>query len=111
VSPGEQILDLVHVRDVVEGLMAAAELVRQEPAHAGRTYALHSIEQLSLRDVIAVWENVTSAKAPVFFGGRPYREREMMAPTSTPTLPGWRPTVDLQTGLREVWETSGRVED
>ncbi|WP_342110957.1 NAD-dependent epimerase/dehydratase family protein [Methylobacterium sp. SI9] len=101
-SPGEQIIDLVHVRDVVTAFAMAAERLR-----SGRrkleSFPVRSGETLSLRELVACVDSAVGAPMRVNWGGRPYRAREVMKPWSaTSCLPRWQPAVELREGLLEI---------
>lgn len=91
-SPGEQLIDLVHVDDVVDAIMLAQqELAAGPPAHA--RYGVSSGRPLPLRELVAAFERATGTSLPIAWGGRPYRSREVMQPWTRYTpVPGWAPT-------------------
>jgi nucleoside-diphosphate-sugar epimerase len=100
-SPGEQLIDLLHVEDVVKGLIHAAEL----GVGPSSIHQLSSGLPLTLRQLAATIAEVTGSAVPIDWGARPYRAREMMEPWSAaPPLPGWSPTIPLEDGLRQLWE-------
>jgi nucleoside-diphosphate-sugar epimerase len=94
-SPGEQVVDLVHVDDVVDALLRAVPLADAQ----ARSYAVHG-DPVVLRDFVALVGDVLGSAVPVEWGARAYRPREMMQPwRHWPRLPGWRPTIALREGL------------
>lgn len=99
-SPGEQLIDLVHVDDVITAFKAAEALLDAGGAH--RVYGVSSGAPIALRDLVARFCAVTGARVNVEWGGRPYREREVMVPWQSDVLPGWRPAVALEDGLRSL---------
>ena len=105
-SPGEQLLRLTYVGDVVAGLAQALELLREEPQTCYRRFALASDEALSLRSVVSLFEEESGRKLAVEWGARAYRPREVMKPALLePSVPGWRPQVDLRTGIQMMLKT------
>lgn len=92
-SPGEQMIDLVHIDDVTEAfVIGAAQLPQQSQEHM--RYGISSGMPLRLIDLVAVFEQATGLKLPIVWGERPYRPREVMIPWSNyMTLPGWEPRV------------------
>ncbi|RME61371.1 NAD-dependent epimerase/dehydratase family protein, partial [Candidatus Parcubacteria bacterium] len=99
-SPGEQKADFVHVDDVVNAYRIAAErlLGGQVAGHEG--YGVYTGRPLTIRRLVALMEEKLGRKLNVTWGGRPYRDREVMAPYyGLPTLPGWKPKHALEDSL------------
>jgi nucleoside-diphosphate-sugar epimerase len=100
-SPGEQLLDLVHARDVARGLLCSLEA---EPMPQTRSWALTSGRPLTLRALAARVASVTGRPVPVQWGVRPYRAVEAFAPWQAGKAPpGWAPTTTLEDGIAEMW--------
>lgn len=101
-SPGEQLIDLVHIDDVVSAFVQAADLLPgQASAHA--RFGVSSGRRMRLIDLVRLFEEVTGYSLSITWGERPYRAREVMVPwTSFATLPGWRPRVALESGIPET---------
>jgi len=99
-SPGEQLIDLVHVNDVMDAFSLAADLiVRQQVGH--ERYGISSGIPMRLIDLVTAFEKATGcAKLPIEWGGRPYRAREVMVPwKSYKTMPGWIPRIPFAEGV------------
>lgn len=106
-SPGEQIVDMTYVDDVVEAFLVASRMVVEGRGPACQAFAVSGGERVSLRDLVKIWEEVLGAPIPVTWGARPYREREVMVPASCAEgLPGWRPRFSLRQGLSRVAQSS-----
>lgn len=103
-SPGEQRLDLVHIDDVTRAFsLSAQRLLRDQAQQPHERYAVSSGQALSVRELVAVLEQVSGRKLHVTFGQRPYRTREVMhPPLAGATLPGWQPQVSLREGLTSL---------
>lgn len=102
-SPGRQRLHLVHVDDVAEAFRLAISRARGLRPGAAEIFALPSPRALTLREIARAYEKAASRELSIAWGERPYRNREVMRPwPGTRTLPGWRPSVPLERGLREV---------
>jgi len=101
-SPGEQLLDLVHVDDVVAALLLAAHRVGSNDADPSELFAVSAARRYTLREVAGLYSSVTGRRVDVVWGGRPYRDREVMIPWSGDPLPGWQPAVPLVEGLRTL---------
>jgi nucleoside-diphosphate-sugar epimerase len=103
-SPGEQVLDLVHAEDVAAAFAVAAARLLAAPAPLREDW-LVSGDRLTLRELVAEVEAAAGRPIHAAWGGRPYRAREVMAPLVPDgrTLPGWTPAKSLRDGLREAW--------
>lgn len=100
-TPGEQLIDIVHVDDVVGAFVRAGAIVRELPPGARKTFSVSSGEPTGLRSFVGRVEDALERPIPVRWGGRPYRPREVMVPYSKGLpLPGWKPTVSLEDGIR-----------
>ena len=102
-TPGDQQMVLVYVDDVVRAFLHAADLLHGgEGEVSGRSYAVTSEQQLSLKEVVSIYERVTGRLLNIEWGGRPYRPREVMVPWRGEELPGWRAQVSLEEGIRRM---------
>lgn len=100
-SPGEQEVDLVFISDVVRAFFRAANILETSGKEiSGRSFSVDTGHRLPLREVVRVFEYVTGYHPRIQWGARPYRPREVMTPWKGETLPGWKPTVDLERGIR-----------
>lgn len=102
-SPGGQLIDTVYIDDVVEALvMAGNYLARHQYDYCG-TYGVSSMNPIPLRNVVKIFEEVSGKKLSIEWGGRPYRQREIMIPwKSFKTLPGWSPQINLREGISKL---------
>jgi len=99
-SPGEQLLDLLHVDDVVHGYEVAADALLAENLPSPSQYRLSSGSLVRLRDVVELYREATGHTVNVVWGGRPYRVREVMEPVSpVSVLPEWQACISLKDGL------------
>jgi nucleoside-diphosphate-sugar epimerase len=105
-SSGQQLIDLVHVDDVVRALRMAGERC-QRTACAGEQFAVASGDALSLRAVVKLLGEVAGRPLPVRWGARADRPGEMLELWDAgPSLPGWAPQVTLAAGLRALCSES-----
>ena len=102
-SPGDQLIDLVHITDVVSAFVRASELALQDGEPDHERYSVTSGESISLRMLVEQIQKIIDQNLPIVWGGRPYRGREVMRPTIGETLSGWSPQISLAEGLREVF--------
>lgn len=92
-SPGEQIIDLVHVDDVIEAFTVAADRLLSADDTINEEYLL-SGERVSVRALVALVEKSLGRPIDARFGARPYRAREVMVPVEAQpgdAMPGWQP--------------------
>lgn len=100
-SPGEQIVDLTHVDDVVNAFILTAERL---VAESGRLREVRYVsgERQRVRDLAEMVGRTLGQKIPADFGGRPYRAREVMvppAPGEDEKVPGWSPIHTIKSYL------------
>lgn len=101
-SPGEQLLDIVYIDDVIAAFYAAGVVLR-DTAPGCVLWMAKPLRRYSLRQVVESWQNVTGRQVRIAWGSRPYREREVMSPWQTaPAVPGWMPKVRLEEGIRRM---------
>ncbi len=102
-SDGRQLLDFVHVDDVVEALLQAGGHTAALPAGVTETYVVATGEPVSLRHLAAMIESFTGHSLPIRWGARPYRAREVMRPSSRgKRLPAWAPRISLGDGVGQL---------
>lgn len=89
-SPGEQKLDLLHIDDVINGLEQLTNMLDDENMHLLPEYVLSSTNQICLKDLADVYERVHNVKLNINWGGKTYRNREVMIPYNGNVLPGWK---------------------
>jgi nucleoside-diphosphate-sugar epimerase len=103
-SPGEQLLDLVHIDDVTRAFAICAQLLLDgRTARPHERYAVSSGEPLSVRQLVALLEQGSKKALNVTFGARPYREREVMVPGHTGVpVPTFMPMKDIRSGIASL---------
>jgi nucleoside-diphosphate-sugar epimerase len=106
-SPGEQLVAPVHLGDATEAFRLATALVAERAWTGVREFGVQSRDALSLRDAVATYAQVIGRPVPVEFGGRPYRDREVMTPVFLPPVPAWSPAFDLRSGLEDMERAAG----
>jgi nucleoside-diphosphate-sugar epimerase len=96
-TDGHQLIDLVHVDDAVDALLATAE------APAGPIYGARGDGAITLRELVDRFQAATGLTLDVRWGARPARPREMLRPWMTADPPpGWSPRIRLDDGLRAL---------
>jgi len=104
-SPGEQIIDVNYIDNVVEAYIYLVNLLEKKPEKVnGKCYSLKSKERLNLKSLVKLYEETTSEKINVDWGSIPYRKREVMIPWEKGnSIPGFEPKVSLKEGIRKFY--------
>ena len=109
-SPGEQMLDLVFIDDVIDAYLIAADRLSGGSGHVHEIYFVSSDTPIRLKDLVRRFEAEAGGTVPINWGGKKYRAREVMVPpVCGKRLPGWSPKVELVDGIRVV--LSGLAQD
>lgn len=98
-SPGEQLLDLVYIDDVVDAYCQAIN-INNTAQHL--KYFISSFVCNTLQEVVKIYQTILGKNIPVIWGGLPYRMREVMIPCKGEPLPNWQAKTNLMTGLSKV---------
>ena len=101
-TPGYQLMNFLHVNDVAAAFITAAEDIVNLNNGQHVKYSVSSPEQISVRNLVGKVQAISKNNVPVVFGGRPYRDIEIMVPWHGNLLPNWEPKIDLENGLREL---------
>jgi len=104
-SPGEQIIDISYIENIVDAYIQMLTQLQVDDTYtyAGDIYAVNSEERMSLQALAKVYEEVTQTSVDITWGGRPYRDREVMIPwTKGKTVPGWKQNISLRDAIATV---------
>ena len=106
---GGQVVDLVHVDDVVAAFVMVADGLVRRPDLAG-SFVVSSGAPLTVRQVVARAEEAAGRALPVQWGARPDRPVDALVPRAPGgPVPGWRPRIDLVAGLRPLFGPSATL--
>lgn len=106
-SPGEQLIDLVYIDDVVQAFVMAADRLLGGYAQQHEKYGVSSGAPISLKKLVESYASEICKQLPIQWGGRPYRVREvMLACNNLSTLPGWSPKISLHEGIKKILHRS-----
>lgn len=101
-SPGEQLIDIAHVDDIVNAFALLASHLHRQHAEVknGDVFAVKATERYTLIQLAALFEQATNTKLNINWGARPYRNREVMMPWENGVVvPGWKPKVTIEEGI------------
>ena len=101
-GPGDQLINLLFVSDVVAAILRIAEL---PPTPIIQNYVVRAENSISIRELVTEIEKVTKNKLNVNWGARQARPREMNTDwVFGELLPGWQQHVNLEAGLTSCWQ-------
>lgn len=104
-SPGEQLIDISHISNVVNAFITLAGHMQNEPhkIKSGAVYALMAEKRYSLKELAQLFERIMEIELNIVWGDRKYREREVMVPWSKGlSIPDYFPVVTIEEGLKEL---------
>jgi nucleoside-diphosphate-sugar epimerase len=88
-SPGEQVIDISHIDDVVDSFIEGANFLINASEKVVRTFFI-SGERLTVKELVGEVEASTGKQINATFGARPYRNREVMKlPEVAGLTPPW----------------------
>lgn len=97
-SPGEQKIDLIYITDIIAGFNRLVELLASDTV-LDDEYVLTSGRQIPLKDLARLFSEVSGRQLNIEWGGRPYRDREVMIPWKGTPLPGWKAKISVEKGI------------
>lgn len=102
-SAGEQLVDFVYIDDVIDAFINAEERLNNTKVVSAERYAVSSGKPVPLRELVQAYGKIIGHNLLVNWGGRPYREREVMVTwTDYQKLPDWHPKVEIGEGIRKL---------
>lgn len=108
-SPGEQQIDLVNIGDVIRAYIIAANRLMSGKVKSFEIYGVASGMPMSLKKLVAQVEIIINSKINVEWGGRPYKNREVMNLYQTlSNLPDWEAKISLKQGIDEILVQTGQ---
>lgn len=104
-SEGEQIIDISYIDNIIDAYMIMLQQLQADKnyTYCGEVYAVNSEERMSLKDLSKLYSDVTQTNVNITWGGRPYRDREVMLPwTQGKPVPGWKQQITLRDAIAIV---------
>lgn len=104
-SEGEQIIDISYIKDVVKAYLLLIEHLMSENKKSfnERSFVVTNSEKMTLKELSLIFEEATNSKLHIKWGGRPYRDREVMQPFNKgEVVPTWKPQFDLKTAIQKT---------
>lgn len=104
-SKGEQIIDISYIDDVLNAFKIMIENLQEvnSSKYNNKSYVVSSNQRMSLKELAKLFENVTGRDLNINWGGRPYREREVMLPLENCKLvPKWKQKYTLEEAIKKT---------
>lgn len=100
-SPGNQLIDLVYIDDVLNAYTKMLKRITSINGH--ELFAISSKSPLSLKKLVSIYEENIDCSLKIIWGGIGYRQREVMSPcTLINTPPEWIAKTNLDAGIRSM---------
>jgi nucleoside-diphosphate-sugar epimerase len=105
-SPGNQVIDLLYIDDVVNGIthLMCETLSGHMDNYCGESLLLSSGRLITLKELSVIFAQVSGNKLNINWGALPYRKREVMESVIfIKKLPNWNPGTSLEEGLKKLF--------
>jgi nucleoside-diphosphate-sugar epimerase len=109
-TPGEQVMDLAYISDVVDAFIVAGGFSDSASAFEMDECRFHvsGNERMTLKQIMQKLEEVGQARMDVEWSAISYPHHQIYQPCPPiPALPGWSPKVSLETGLKMLLDERG----
>lgn len=104
-SAGEQIIDISYIEDVLSAYEILINHLNSDKKEEfkNKEFVVTNNEKISLKELSKVFEESTDSKLNIVWGGRPYRDREVMIPYNTgESVPNWKQKYTLKEAIRKT---------
>lgn len=105
-SPGEQYLNINYISNVIDGYLLMIKTVSDKKTAKkvrGKSFVVTAPKVITLKKLVSLFEKIQGTKLAINWGGRSYRNREVMIPWNKgATIPGWKAGVSLEEGIRLI---------
>ncbi len=104
-SKGEQIIDISYIEDVISAYEVLISHLNSDDAQnfKNKTFAVKSQTRVSLKELAEIFQKATNSKLNIIWGGREYRQRELMLPWENgEVVPNWSPKYSLEEAIKKT---------
>ena len=101
-SEGNQEIDLMYIDDIVSAFRTA---MKSKKVHDSffNVYNISSLNIMTLKEIVSLFESKFKSKSNIFFGAKPYREHEIMkVKRNLELLPNWKPKFNIEKALDNI---------
>jgi nucleoside-diphosphate-sugar epimerase len=103
-SPGEQVLDFIHIDDVVNFYLTLLDKINDLPEKSN--FKLGTGIGHTLKDVASIIESITGKKTNINWGGKEYRKSDVMyAVADKPETILWNYKIGIEQGIEQFLES------
>ncbi len=110
-SPGEQIMDMVYIDDITSAFTKAIQYLYADKQADSIELSIGSGESHSLKQIATIYEECCGQSLNVTWGGRRYRDREVMLSVAdikpAQERLGWQAQYTLRKGIQKLVEEEG----
>jgi nucleoside-diphosphate-sugar epimerase len=110
-TPGDQVLDFIHVDDVTEFFKVLVSCLDDVPT--GANFQLGKGAGTTLKELVSMMEKATGKTANINWGGKQYRKRDVMYAVANPSLQyhllRWQPKVMIQDGVSDYLKAKQKL--
>lgn len=106
-SAGEQIIDISYIEDVISAydILINYLISDKKEEFKNQEFVVTNNERVSLKELLKIFEDATNTKLNIVWGGRPYREREVMIPYNKgKVVPTWEQKYSLKEAIQKMME-------
>jgi len=104
-SAGEQLIDLVHIDDVVDAYLMAAHRLLENEIFRHERFAVSTRNPIPLKQLVQLYVEATGKNIQVNWGARPYRFREVMNIWSEGVpMDNWTASISLEEGFKALYK-------
>ena len=108
-TEGNQTRDFIYIDDVIEVYCVILENIEKMSLGQVSTFEVGTNKKVSIRYVVQKLKELTNSNTSLNFGAIPYRKNEVLdyeVNTTALRLLGWKPKVDIDTGLRKIVQSA-----
>lgn len=99
-SPGEQEMRLTYIDDILNAFKIAIESLFSYSNTEGHKVYYVGSKAYKLKEVAKIFERVSKIPLDIEWGAFPYRNNQPINSYIGDTLPGWKPEIDLESGIK-----------
>lgn len=105
-SPGDQIIDISFIDDIVNAFILLATQLTSNNIEIdnGSCFAVKAEQRYTLKKLANIFEKVTGNKLNISWGGRSYREREVLEPWKDGIIiPNYKPEISIENAINRIF--------